>query len=583
MCGIIGEFSNKSIEESQFRKMTSLLSHRGIDDSGVYIDGQVALGHTRLSIIDLSRDAHQPMSDRDGRYTIVYNGEIYNYQELRRELLSRGCLFESLSDTEVILNGFIEYGERVVDRLDGMFSFVIYDRVEGELFMARDRDGIKPLYYYLDGDRFTFSSEIKVLEKYSSGISMDAEILFLLLGYVPEPITIYKDIAMFPAGEYAYYKNGKLKREKYNRYNYEPKIIKPYGEIVDDVTDLLHKSIKSHLISDAPIGIFLSGGLDSSAITSIASRYQKELKTISLVFDETSLNEEYYQDLIVDRYRTEHTKYMVTKDRFFDNVDRFISHMDQPTIDGLNTFFVSGVANEIGLKSVLSGVGGDEIFYGYKSFRDARKLNFLSGLPYPMIKILQKPYKYRRLELLRAEGDLSCYLPTRSLFAPTDIADILHIDISYIYRLISNLWEEYNSSHITLLDDKISFFEMNLYMKNQLLRDADIFGMANSIEIRVPFLDRDLVDYLQRVEPNHKYDKMTNKILLADATRSLLPREIIDRPKAGFVLPFEKWLRSDIDRFDMGQGVRDDFLHGRLSWSRAWADIVLKKFEMGSR
>ena len=580
MCGIIGEFSNNSIDESRFREMTNMLSHRGIDDSGVYIDDRVALGLTRLSIIDLSRDAHQPMSDRSSRYTIVYNGEVYNYQDIRDDLLKKGYRFDSLSDTEVILNGFIEYGNRVVDMLDGMFSFVIYDRVESELFIARDRDGIKPLYYYLDGDRFIFSSEIKVLKRYSSGTDMDAKILFLLLGYIPEPITIYKGIDIFPAGEYGYYRSGELKRERYHRYRYEPKIIKPYSEIVYDVTNLLHKSIKSHLISDAPIGIFLSGGVDSSAITSIASRYQKELKTISLIFDEEGLNEEYYQDLIVDRYRTNHTKYMVTKDIFFDNIDRFMLRMDQPTIDGLNTLFVSKVASEIGLKSVLSGVGGDEIFYGYKSFRDAKRLNLLSKIPYSIIRILQQSYKYRRLELIKAERDMAYYLPLRSLFAPTDIADILHIDISYIYQLISNLWEEYNSSHIALLDDKISFLEMSLYMKNQLLRDADIFGMANSIEIRVPFLDRELVDYLQRVEPNHKYDKMTNKILLADATNSLLPREIIDRPKVGFVLPFEKWLRSDIERFDMSQEIRNDFLHGRLSWSRAWADIVLKRFEM---
>jgi len=572
MCGIVGQISNRRIDIDDFKDRLMSLNHRGPDDHGLFVDGNIALGHTRLSIMDLSNHGHQPMVSVNENFIIIYNGEVYNFEEIKKDLESKGHSFHSHSDTEVILNGFIEYKEDIANRLNGMFAFAIYNKKNGELFLARDRSGIKPLYYFNDGDDFAFASEIRTLKRFSSTINLKAKILFLLLGSVPEPITIYENIFMFPAGHYGYFKNGTLKTIKFDEYKYEPKIIKPYNEIVKDVNGLLHDSVKRHLVSDAPIGTFLSGGLDSSAITAIAAQYKGTLKTLSLVFEEKDLSEEYYQDLVAKRYKTDHTKYLIDEKLFLETIDDFMDALDQPSIDGLNTFFVSKAAINSGLKTVLSGVGGDEIFYGYSSFKNSK-------VPYSIIKILQKSHKYKKLELLQVENELACYLPTKGVFTPTQIAKLLNINIAMVYKAITKLWEEYNTTHIKAIDDKISFFDLNIYMKNQLLRDTDIFGMANSLEIRVPLLDKELVDYVLRIEPKEKYDKNINKIILADTMRSLLPNEIIDRPKMGFTLPFEYWFRKNIDRFEVDSKVRDEFLNGKLYWSRVWTDIVLKKFD----
>lgn len=578
MCGILGQITHKSIDKNKFTDLLLRLNHRGPDDHGVYFDNNLAFGHTRLSILDLSAHGHQPMISEDRNYILVYNGEVYNFEEIKIELEGKGYFFHSHSDTEVILNGFIEYKEKIVDKLNGMFAFALYNKTNGDVFLARDRSGIKPLYYFNDGNDFVFSSEIKLLKSFSNKINLDAKILFLLLGSVPEPITIYEDIFMFPAGHYAYFSKGILKTTKYDEYKYEPKIIKPYAEIVKDVNGLLHESIKRHLVSDAPIGTFLSGGLDSSAITAIAAQYKDNLQTLSLVFEEKDLSEEYYQDLVVSRYNTNHTKYLIDEKLFLESIDDFMAALDQPSIDGLNTFFVSKAAKESGLKTVLSGVGGDEIFYGYPSFKNAKKLNFLSKIPYFIIQMLKMSHKYKKLELLQVENDLASYLPTRSLFTPTEIADILKVDRDFVYKTIVKLWENYNSSHIQAIDDKISFFELNMYMKNQLLRDTDVFGMANSLEIRVPFLDKELVDYVLRIKPKKKYDRHINKIILADATRSLLPDEVIDRPKMGFTLPFEYWFRKNIDKFELPADIKHKFINKQLHWSRVWALLVLNSF-----
>lgn len=401
----------------------------------------------------------------------------------------------------------------------------------------------------------------------------------MFLGSIPEPITIYENIYSFPSGSYAYYLDNSLKITKYDDYSYQPKIIKPYQEIVSDVKELLYKSVERHLISDAPIGTFLSGGLDSSAITAIASEYKEDLQTLSLVFNEKKFSEEYYQDLVVDRYNTNHTKYLIDEKLFLDSIDTFMESIDQPTIDGINTFFVSKAAKETGLKAVLSGVGGDEIFYGYPSFSNAKKLNILKNIPSFIIQAFKLSHKYKKLELLKIENELSLYLPTRAVFTPTEIANILKIDKKSVYRSIVKLWEKVNSTHIEEVTDKISHFELNMYMKNQLLRDTDVFGMANSLEIRVPFLDKELVDYVLKINPKEKFDKNINKIILADALKSILPNDVIDRPKMGFTLPFEYWFRKNIDRFELDARVKKDFLSNKLHWSRVWTDIVLRRFE----
>jgi len=575
MCGVLGIIS-KNINKEEFKQSLLKQSHRGPDDYGIYFDRGIALGQTRLSIIDLSQEGHQPMISSCGNYVLIYNGEVYNFQDLKDDLLGKGYKFHSTTDSEVILNGFIEYKEKIVDRLNGMFSFAIYNKKENITFLARDRSGIKPLYYYQDDEKFIFSSEIKSIDV-AKDINFESKILYLLLGYVPEPWTIYKKICIFPAGYYGYYKENKLLLTKYEEYKYKPKIQKSYNEIVSDVKELFEKSIKQHLISDASIGAFLSGGLDSSAITAVAAKYKDTLHTLSLVFEEKELSEEYYQDLVVDKYKTKHTKFLIDEKLFLEHIDKFFESMEQPTIDGLNTYFVSLAARHAGLTAVLSGVGGDEIFYGYSSFKDGKTLKFLSKLPYSLMKIFEYSNKYKKLELLQAENELAYYLPKRALFSPTQIADILDIDKKEVYKLIVKLYKEYSTSSINHIEDKISFLELNMYMKNQLLRDTDVFGMAHSLEIRVPFLDKELVDYVLSVEPQDKFGEF-NKQLLTDLSKEFLPKEIYDRQKMGFVLPFEGWFRKNIDIFDINKEIKEQFKNRQITWARFWAILVMEKF-----
>jgi asparagine synthase (glutamine-hydrolysing) len=577
MCGILGQLSTELISSEDFKKNLLKLNHRGPDDYGTFYDDNIALGQTRLSIIDLSKEGHQPMISKCENYVIIYNGEVYNFQEIKKDLVAKSYTFHSDTDTEVILNGFIEYKEKVVNKLNGMFAFSIYNITTKELFLARDKSGIKPFYYFKDNENFVYSSELKGIKQYSNNINFDAKILFLLLGYIPEPYTIHENISMFPAGNYGYYKNNKLTIIKYDEYKYEPKIIKPYEEIISDVSELFDNSIKRHLVSDAPIGTFLSGGLDSSVITAVASKYKTNLQTLSLVFNEKDLNEEYYQDLVVDRYSTKHTKYLIDEELFLDTIDDFFDAMEQPTIDGLNAYFVSKAAKESGLTTVLSGVGGDEIFYGYSSFKDGKTLKFLSKVPYSLMKIFEYSRKYKKLELLKAEQELAYYLPKRALFSPNDIAEILDIEKPKVYNLIVDLYKIYNSSGIKEIEDKMSFFELNLYMKNQLLRDTDVFGMAHSLEIRVPFLDKELIDYILRIEPKEKFG-MCNKQILADISKGILPKEIYSRKKMGFVLPFEKWFRKNIDKFDVDKDMKNKFINKEISWAKFWAMHILKNF-----
>lgn len=578
MCGIYGVISKHQIDTSSFKSELSKLNHRGPDDHGFFIKDNVAFGQTRLSILDLSLHGHQPMVSHCGNYVLIYNGEIYNFQYLREQLLKKGYKFKSGTDTEVILNGFIEYREDIVKKLNGMFAFAIFDQQKNAIFLARDRSGIKPLYYKKTLDGFSFSSELKPLKQGADKIELQAKILYLLLGYVPEPITIYQSIRLFPAGYYGYFTKGELKLKQFNQYSYVPKVEKTYKEIVSDVRDLLFKSIQRQLISDAPIGTFLSGGLDSSVITAVAAKYKPKLQTLSLVFNEKSLNEEYYQNKIVEKYSTQHTIYLVDEKIFLQSIPDFLNAMEQPSVDGLNTYFISKAAVENNLKTVLSGVGSDEIFYGYPTFKRSRKLQLLSHLPYGLIKFFQFSKKYRKLELVRAEQELAYYLPQRGLFTPTEIAELLKISKHEVYRAISRLWQEYDTSDIKLIEDKTSFFELNMYMKNQLLRDADIFSMANSLELRVPFLDNKLVDYVLKIDPKYKFGKF-NKKLLVDVAKEIIPYEIISRPKQGFILPFNFWFKNNLKYFDLSSDIKKKFSLNQLSWVKFWALYILQRYQ----
>lgn len=395
MCGIAGIIrlnTNNGRLEAKIEKMQTALKHRGPDDAGIYIstDKQAALAHTRLSILDLSSAGHQPMSTTDNRYHITFNGEIYNFQELRENLISQGEKFHSQTDTEVILKLYQRIGSDCVQHLRGMFAFAIWDDLEKTCFLARDHLGIKPLYYYQLGTTLVFASELRaVLASGLPAINMSLEGLYgyLTTGSVPEPYTLIADIYCLSAGNWLYWQNVNITKKQYWQINFTPEKISP-PEAREIVRKALLDSIQHHFISDVPVGIFLSGGIDSTTILALATQTQKsQLSTYSITFAESEFNEGELAQKIANHFGAKHTEYQVTSSFAKTILPDFLAAIDQPSIDGFNTFCVSKVAHDHGMKVVLSGLGGDEIFGGYQSFQKvpqmvewSKKLNILPFL-----------------------------------------------------------------------------------------------------------------------------------------------------------------------------------------------------------
>ena len=578
MCGILGQISKDSHNVNTFRQALLSLTHRGPDDLQIFSDEYIMLGHTRLSIIDLSIGGSQPMISSCGNYILVYNGEIYNFTELRMTLSKKGYTFKSSSDSEVLLNGYIEYGENIASKLNGMFAFAIYEKKNKTIFLARDKSGIKPLYYFHNENCFAFSSELKGLIRFSKELNQKSKVLFLLFGYVPEPETVFKNIFSFPSGSFGVYKDSTLKIKNYTFFDFNTKLTKSYEEITDEVFKTFNGAINRHLVSDAPIGVFLSGGLDSSLITSVASKYKKKLHTVSLNFFEEDYSEGSYQDLIANKFKTHHTNYIIDKKIFFQSIEDFFKIMEQPSIDGLNTYLISKVARESGLKVVLSGLGADELFFGYSSFTNANILKNMSKIPYFFLKIFENSKKYRKLEFLNVDTELAYYLPSRGLFSPTEVSKLLDEDLQSVYDIIYELSELYSTNHIKDIKDKICSFELELYMKSQLLKDSDVFGMANSLEIRVPFLDIDLLNLSLKIRSINKMGKFNKNLLISSLAKDI-PSEIYHRKKMGFTLPFEHWflpnLKTDPGVIKFKNRLNPKFDYG---WSRLWALYVMEKF-----
>lgn len=572
MCGILCNYSNKNISEELFKVCLSKMSHRGPDDIGIYIKDKVALGHNRLSIIDLSENGHQPMVSVDDQYVIIFNGEIYNHLEIRQELLNEGFVFKSYSDTEVILNGYVAWKEKILEKLNGMFSFIILNKSNNALFIARDRSGIKPLYFFIRNDEYWFSSELKGLPA-EFEVDEQAKIAFLLLGYIPDPFCIYKNISSFPSGHYGTLQNGKLSLKRFDSYSFSINKEISYTDAVKGTKNNLENAINSHLTSDAPVGVFLSGGLDSSILTAIAATAIPGLHTVSLTLDD-DLSEGFYQDLIVKKYKTQHHNLFIDKLKFRDAIPGFLSAMEQPTIDGLNSYLVSKAAKEVGLKTVLSGIGADELFYGYPSFRDASILKKARFLSKPLTALYRKNPRLSKFEFLTLKNDFSIYLPKRGLFTPSQIAKLLEIDIVKVNSVIDKLANTYKPAIDSTDLDKIGFWELELYMKNQLLRDADVFSMTHSLEVRTPFLDKKLIDFSLSLKSQYKFGKH-NKQLLIDAFSHYLPLEIITRPKKGFTLPYQEWLTDSLD-FSEILGKNSEIQ--QMSWPKLWAIYILNQY-----
>lgn len=588
MCGIAGILNQKPPEDpselksmaSSLKAMQKALLHRGPDDKGAYFSPcqQAALSHTRLAIIDLSQSGHQPMSIDDGRYTITFNGEIYNYKKLRTQLEENGETFNTFSDTEVILKLYIAKGKKCVHNLRGMFAFMIWDNQEKTGFAARDAFGIKPFYYRNVGGSFAFASELRALIASglsSQHVSSKGINSYLLRGTVSEPDTIIRDIKMLPAGSYLTWKQGSIKVKRYWKLKFESQSYSPAKSIEITRTALEH-SVRAHLVSDVPVGVFLSGGIDSTALVALATQLsRKPINTYSIAFEDPAWNEGDIAKKVADHFGTNHTEFLMTAELALPLFKAYLDAVDQPTIDGFNTYCVSRLASDRGEKVVLSGLGGDELFAGYKSFdviptmlRKSAYVKKLKFLIKPLAAKLDKhlnPQQRRIADaLLEPQSVATAHQSLRGIFSQSESRTLTESICGKAPR--SAQLQEPN--HATLADN-ISHLELTTYMCNQLLRDSDTASMAWGLELRVPFIDRVLFEQVSSIPAEFRLEQ--GKQLLVDSVPEI-PEWVVSRPKQGFRFPFDEWFSNEWRDMELPETPSWIPL---TPWYRRWSLAVL--------
>jgi asparagine synthase (glutamine-hydrolysing) len=582
MCGIAVHFN--SLGQAAPLNL-ELISHRGPDSRGEWTspDGRCWLGNTRLAIVDLSPTGAQPMIDPATGNVLVVNAEIYNHRALR-ERLGPNVEWRGTSDTETLLQGYARWGSAVVDYLKGMFAFAIYDAARNELFLARDRLGIKPLYYTTEAGTFRAASEVKVLAGESETIPANSISAYLQWGACPEGELLYPNIRVLPAG-YAMTINshGQIKRWRY--WPARKSFASPTENALPRLRGLIDKAVDEHLLSDVPVASFLSGGIDSSVVTALAAqKLADKLQTYSVGFDLAEFDETAIAQEIAQRYGTEHHRIQLSEEEVIHSVTEAVSKLDLPSVDAINTYIVSRAVAARGVKVALSGLGGDELFGGYPSFRDVPRLQLVGTLPRFLRVIVGLAGNLGdRLDDLPTTGNAGELARWRRRFLTDDMIRGAGLPIA----------SEAFESVVALPDDfaQISWAELTGYMRRMLLRDADQMSMAVSLEMRVPFLDHELVEYVLGLPAAVKKRYSGVKGLLVEACRDLLPASVYERPKAGFVLPMKSWMVGPLASFvSEGLGetvsrallpgafvseVKEAFQRDRLHWTRPWSIVVL--------
>jgi asparagine synthase (glutamine-hydrolysing) len=603
MCGIVGIYAYSSaassIDRAELIRIRDHMSARGPDGSGAWLsrDGRVAFGHRRLSIIDLSDRGAQPMESADGKFVVTFNGEIYNYQILRTELEAEGYVFRTQSDTEVLLHLYAAKGAALVNYVRGMFAFGIWDLEKRGLLLVRDPYGIKPLYYADDRGTLRFASQVKALIA-GGKVSRDPEpagwVGFHLFGSVPEPFTIYSEIRAVPAGSTIWVDSHGASEpvpyfciaEAYRKAESDVPAL-PASELRERVRTALFDSVRHHMVADVPVGVFLSAGVDSGALLGLMRDVgQQDIQAVTLAYEEYKDKQEDEAPLAAKaaaRYGSKHTIRVIREKEFRDDLPRIFEAMDQPTIDGINTWFVSKAARELGLKAAISGLGGDEIFGGYPSFRDIPRWVRWSAVP-SWIPLLGDAFRYfaassglasilnpKFAGLLKYGGSFAgAYLLRRGLFMPWELSGLMdeNIVVEGLRRLdpvrhIAAALEPMPRTNF----GRVASLEASLYMRNQLLRDTDWSSMAHSLEVRVPLVD---VQLLRAVAPAMiALPNGAGKRCLATSPRLALPPEILDRPKTGFETPVKEWLQRDNRLQDWRQVPQ--LAEPRCPWARRWA------------
>jgi asparagine synthase (glutamine-hydrolysing) len=628
MCGIAGIVGNlRGSEGLEIESMLHEMTHRGPDQEGTWSlttsNGGVILGHRRLSILDLSEAGKQPMVDESSGISICYNGECYNYLELRSELKALGHTFVSDTDTEVVLAAYLQWGDLAIQRFRGMFAVAIWDPGKETILLARDRLGIKPLYYAQSSGRVYFASEIRAL--LASGqirrqIEPRAVNSYLWHGFVPGPYTIVRGVRLLESGSSVRVGvDGSI--DKVQRFWDIPNACVKQDEVLakEAATNELSKAVDLRLVSDVPLGVFLSGGVDSSVVATLAQRASSTpIKTFNIKFEEADYDESQYAIAVAKALGTEHEEILMTESHFYDGLEAAIASLDQPTFDGINTYFVSRAVREAGLTVALSGAGGDELFGGYSSFIDvpkaARYSKLTRHIPASAIRILAKlgarvaagegseippQTRFGKIEdLLLARGDLiALYQVSYSLFT-RDFQEALRLspDLELNWGLYPEIWSQLQSA---ISDESelasISRLELTSFIGERLLRDTDTTSMANSLEVRVPLLDHKFIESLSSLTEEYRFHPLRKKEFLKDAMMPEVPRDIFDRPKAGFEFPLELWCRrmlvEEMDAVFMdlkaitAVGLNCETVNrtwrafkkggAGIYWSRVWALFIL--------
>lgn len=586
MCGISGIISRKKIEDHEIISITQALRHRGPDAENTFIsdDQYIALGHNRLSIIDLSSVANQPMVSSDGRFVIVFNGEIYNFKNIRSEIEKDHPLirFKTTSDTEVILWAFRLWGENMVKRLQGMFALAIYDNLKKTVFLLRDRMGKKPLYYFHNYEYFIFASEMKALLKHPAlvhhkEIDQEAVHEFLHLGYIPEPKTIFRSIRKFPAG-FAGEVYPDLSQNFYPYWTLEecisePKKFHTIEQAKKELIPLLESAVSKRLISDVPLGSFLSGGTDSSLITSFAASLSaKPLKTFCIGFKEGKFDEHQYASRVASHLKTDHHEYILSETEAASILETYLNHFDEPFADtsAIPTMLVSKLARKE-VTVALTGDGGDELFLGYGTYTWARRLSN------PWFEVIQSPMawsmknfgssRFKRVAHLleRVPKDQvrsHIFSQEQYFFSSNELQTLLVNPLAYQrfhYHdpLFSQLSEE----------EKQAIFDIHFYLKDDLLVKVDRASMYNGLECRCPLLDQDVVGFALNLEKQFKKNG-TTKLILKEILKDHLPEELVNRPKWGFSIPLSRWLKTKF-RYLIDENLNEQTVNeaGLVKWS----------------
>jgi asparagine synthase (glutamine-hydrolysing) len=613
MCGIAGilNLNNNKVDPGIIQSMTDAVAHRGPDAEGIWNENEIALGHRRLSIIDLSTAANQPFTDNSGRFVTVFNGEIYNYNDVKRKITAYD--FRTTSDTEVLVAAYAKWGADCLHHFRGMFAFAIWDKQEKELFLARDCFGVKPLYFFIDDSVFLFSSEIRsVLASNKVRRKVNANALYEYFSYqsVSYPYSIIENVSQIEAGSWMKIKNGKIDKKRYWD------VTKPESNfdfnnadaVQKNIKHLLLQSVERRLVSDVPVASFLSGGIDSSAIVGLmAEASSSQPNTFNISFEEGEFNEAKYAELISKKFNTNHTSILLKPSSFLDELENALNAIDRPSADGINTYVVSKAIQEKGIRVALSGIGGDELFAGYPIFSQYLQLQqrkffweFPSSLRRIAASLIAGTNKSKNNRIAQVLNAPSCSIENlypflRQIFSPKQITTfspgiISGDSITSVQKDLES--RKHNIDKLPLLS-QVSVAEYLGYTQNTLLKDTDQMGMAVALEIREPYFDQDLVEFVLNV-PDQLKKPTYPKSLLVESLKPMLPDEIVFRKKQGFLFPWAIWLKNELRTFcdehikNLSQrpfmnekivlSYWQRFLSGdkEIRWAEIWVLVVLE-------